>query len=437
MEKKSVKSSSIGLITTLQQLPANYKVQYLTIKHETPLDLTIKPLSEKFHISMTTTSAPSPIKKRYRESSSEISSDNDKKHIILSPFKKRHHEECDKIDTVSAVKQEKNETTPKKQSTPSTNHKIKKNHPSAVQETKEKKVKAIRKLKFDEFRSSPVSGTIIRTLDEIDENDIRGSGDIDPQYNIVEVTEEAKFELQQIKNVIGAYLCKLCQIEFDDAFGLARHRCNCIVLLEYRCPECNKRFNCPANLGNLITSINFFFISENYINIMYNHTASHRRWHKPRNEVNKKSDSQDHDQSIPCKVCGKNFKRQAYLNKHMATHNNKKSTKKGLLVACNDSSANSFILHSSNSHDNTDDVLIPQTVFKFNCAASPTPSNSSSRHELIINENSNSTVSSMTSTVSAKFKIMNSQFTEDENIAISALTNLRNGASVIRHTLAV
>ncbi|KAF5395167.1 hypothetical protein PHET_06689 [Paragonimus heterotremus] len=64
--------------------------------------------------------------------------------------------------------------------------------------------------------------------------------------------------LAKIPNLLGPYNCRLCGEEFGDAFKLAGHRCPCIAHTDYRCPECEKVFNCPANL------------------------ASHRRWHKPK-----------------------------------------------------------------------------------------------------------------------------------------------------------
>jgi len=128
-------------------------------------------------------------------------------------------------------------------------------------------------------RSSPVSGTIIvpvtsedRTAvkqlspspaktdcnsgaaDHDQEDDYDG-GDIDPEFNVVVATDEARRRLDSIPNVLGPYLCRLCGVQYTDAFALARHRCRCIVHVRYSCPECDKVFQCPANL------------------------ASHRRWH--------------------------------------------------------------------------------------------------------------------------------------------------------------
>jgi uncharacterized C2H2 Zn-finger protein len=225
-----------------------------------------------------------------------------------------------------------------------------------------KKPKAARKINFDEDKTSPVSGTIIKDFsDSEDEGHV--SGDIDSSLNFVEVTPEAKAELEKIENKIGDYNCQLCKEHFEDAFQLAQHRCSRIVHVEYRCPECDKVFNCPANL------------------------ASHRRWHKPRPQASPKStptkitsaDSQmnqmmtsslspvsnvnvnndmaainmrrEYEQTnlnemqtdlrlsptggqidlraspmesegqFECETCGKRFRRQAYLRKHIAGHN--------------------------------------------------------------------------------------------------------------------
>lgn len=165
--------------------------------------------------------------------------------------------------------------------------------------------KASRKLAFDEDKTSPVSGTIIRELAEGEEVPAIRKGDIPPEFNVVEITEEAKAELAKIENKIGDYCCRLCKEVYPDAFGLAQHRCSMIVHVEYRCPECDKVFNCPANL------------------------ASHRRWHKPKpnhntEENNNKvttSPTTENDpqqqQTYTCEFCYKPFKRSSGLKKHM------------------------------------------------------------------------------------------------------------------------
>lgn len=155
---------------------------------------------------------------------------------------------------------------------PSNNGQKRKSSPSSGQvvprgKVTNKKLKAIRKLTFDDRKSSPVSGTIIKYSDSEEDDDvddlkksayIHRTGDIDPSFNIVIVSDEARAELAKIENRIGDYNCMLCRDHFADAFTLAQHRCPRIIHIEYRCTECEKVFNCPANL------------------------ASHRRWHKPR-----------------------------------------------------------------------------------------------------------------------------------------------------------
>lgn len=176
---------------------------------------------------------------------------------------------------------------------------------------KSKKSKTNRKTNnSDGDKSSPVSGTIIRDRSELSDSFVVQQGDIDPVYNVVEITEEAKAELAKIENKIGDYVCRLCREIFVDAFSLAQHRCSCIVHVEYRCPECEKVFNCPANL------------------------ASHRRWHKPKLSANSfvpKSTSSSqvlrtfnsntsYEPGITCPICSQMFNRQSFLRKHLSEH---------------------------------------------------------------------------------------------------------------------
>lgn len=361
----SYRLTSAKLSSKQRDIAENNSLISLSI--DSPLDLTNKQNVAKNNLS-------SPLKKRYRD---EFYKNIDQYQIKI------------KTETISNAK----ENTPTKKLSIETLKKTSKIVPS-LKITKRTKVS--RKLKFDEDFTSPVSGTIIKPLEEINlaEHEIE-SGDIDPQYNIVEATEEARAEIAAIANIIGDYKCKLCQQQFEDAFELARHRCTCIVLLEYRCPECGKKFNCPANL------------------------ASHRRWHKPRDQQSKKIEGQQTDNQFNCIECGKTFKRSAYLKKHLLIHSTKgesEMTENDVLIIAEETfySKDSEYSHSShnyveNSSDNNNDI---ETAYNF--------------------VGSNTDRSFFTPNIQ-RIHIGTEHLTEEENIAAAALADLKHSNSIIKH----
>ncbi|XP_005182390.1 zinc finger and SCAN domain-containing protein 30 [Musca domestica] len=472
----------LGLLTTVASLPPKYRARYLKIqtKTEIPLDLSVKPLSPQTNHTTSPQTTPNPesevpmavnFTEVYTDPCSDTQSQasediveeicsslanadsqvEDRQHNKpitppLTPYHKRKFSESDldtevefkenqqklaKLENISSVqKQPLVEQTPAKQPIKTSDTAPKTSKNAASQPKSSRSHKATRKLKFDEETSSPVSGTIIRPLEDITDGSVQYSnGDIDPKYNIVEITEETKAELAAIKNVIGDYICRLCRIKFDDAFGLAQHRCACIVLLEYRCPECGKQFNCPANL------------------------ASHRRWHKPRKPqaagenlqdtnvaattnrekktATKKSENEnaaEGNTSYECQECGKKFKRQAYLKKHEMTHQKRQNSPQTAVVTP--------VIQSLNPHDGSPQASPnrEEVVYVTNSSNSSSSAVAVHHDEDHDEDDSMSGYSTTSSHHYGRLQIVETGLTEEENIAAAALTNLRNCASVIQHT---
>ncbi|KAJ0173682.1 hypothetical protein K1T71_010831 [Dendrolimus kikuchii] len=319
-----VRISSNYLHDIIPQQHPTLLQQYLAYYNEplVPLDLSLKPT-----IPITPPCTPPPLHKRKysddvkSEKSTKIFrtfEEEDVKEESLNTVEKRklHDDNSNDSDSPEAKKlkftkqffEELKTCLPQKAETPT---KSERSSPDIVEikDVEErpkkppkvtpplKKSKAVRRLMFDEDKTSPVSGTIIRDLAE-DETLVVRKGDIDPAFNVVEVTEEAKALIATIENRLGRYICRLCRRLYGDAFALAQHRCSRIVHIEYRCPECDKVFNCPANL------------------------ASHRRWHKPRvpGAVKRRDPPTSDSGRYPCQRCGKMFRRQAYLRKHLLAH---------------------------------------------------------------------------------------------------------------------
>lgn len=443
-----------GLLTTVDNLPALLKHQYPTsykpksaaikrsiLQIETPLDLTVKADAKPEFTSITPPSTPSPPpKKRYKFTADPPPyPDNGRATIIedenrVEPTRQRNETVPKSNGQEKSILASKNNQSEQKQVTPQKPIQAKEDTELKMGKSvrpgkKQKRNKATRKLKFDEDTSSPVSGTIIRRLEEIEDED--QIGDIDPEYNIVEVTEEAKAEIAAIVNVIGDYVCKLCKRSFEDAFELARHRCSCIVLLEYRCPECGKRFNCPANL------------------------ASHRRWHKPRphgkGSASAKSSttSSTATDKYSCTDCKKTFKRLAYLKKHQLTHQTSNQVVQPVhrIEDTHNSHSNASFYYNeelmrANEDEEEEEAVVVETyhptklqtftqiVFRY---ASSMNGHSEGEDDNIVYSplSRGSTPISMCSAPSPPPQLR----TEDENLAAAALAALgRNGSSVIRHT---
>lgn len=137
-----------GIRTILLKKPKDDQI--LKIKIESPLDLSVKPISP-----MTDFDAQSPLKKRYRDTDNIENTNTDTNNH--SPIKKRYRDDIKNTKIITPIEEVKQEKTPKRKSSlKSVNIKATKNHPKPS--NNEKSNKAIRKLKFDEFRSSPVSG---------------------------------------------------------------------------------------------------------------------------------------------------------------------------------------------------------------------------------------------------------------------------------------
>ena len=117
-----------------------------------------------------------------------------------------------------------------------------------------------------------------------------------------------------------------------------------IVMVEYRCPECEKRFNCPANL------------------------ASHRRWHKPRNLPNNNNNNkaivspgeEEGGNKHSCGICHKVFRKSQSLTKHMLRlHNNNNNNNN---VINNNNNSNSNNNDSTSTDDSMDNTAVNLTL---------------------------------------------------------------------------
>eukprot|EP00058_Branchiostoma_floridae_P024681 XP_002610171.1 hypothetical protein BRAFLDRAFT_279615 [Branchiostoma floridae] len=210
--------------------------------------------------------------------------------------------------------------------TPSPNSgSAKRPHPDGERKPKSpiKKSKAVRKINFDEDTTSPVLGLrITQAPAEQEKQKDKDKGD--SNNNSSKTTNSTNK-----KPGGGAFVCQLCKEEYTDPFTLAQHKCSRIVRVEYRCPECDKVFNCPANLASHrrwhkprpTESPNSRFSAASSPSRTHSDSGSHRSTPSPHTDASHHRDSVHADTPwFECDRCGKKFRRQAYLRKHILQH---------------------------------------------------------------------------------------------------------------------
>ncbi|KAH7730751.1 Protein EGL-46 [Aphelenchoides avenae] len=136
--------------------------------------------------------------------------------------------------------------------------------------------------------NSPVSGMYIKDISEVSQDEVQRAAELDETAAYVHVSEESRRAIAAIPNTIGDSICSLCKVKYEDVFRLAMHRCPRISHEEYRCPDCDKVFSCPANL------------------------ASHRRWHRPKDKP---------APELACTQCSVQFETKRSLRAHKCFSN--------------------------------------------------------------------------------------------------------------------
>ncbi|CAD6196407.1 unnamed protein product [Caenorhabditis auriculariae] len=179
----------------------------------------------------------------------------------------------------------------------------------------------LRKIGEDIVTNSPVSGMFIKEESAVPPvEELQKEADLlDETAAYVEVTEESRSKIEEIPNVIGDCVCRLCKVKYEDVFKLAQHRCPRIAHEEYKCPECEKSlfavtrwltsYNAARHYLQLLELLDATCVLFQVFSCPAN-LASHRRWHKPREPAV--------TTTAACESCGAVFASKKQLKSHVS-----------------------------------------------------------------------------------------------------------------------